>query len=731
MSAQAPVPPEGLVDALDRGDCALFVGAGLPARAGLPTWGAFARQLFAWSRFPDLLSDEELMSFGEALDKSDYGAVIDEIVAKAKSKRATGVLQEFLRQTFLGVVPPPVFQSLARLPFWAALTTNLDDFLEQAYPDAPLLTPEKAEELTARLPRRDFFLLKLYGTLAEPDTVQISPAEYERRMAASPLFARFMESLFHSKTLLFLGASLDGISDYLAGHRFTGNPGREHYALVEVQGSSWKVKAENLRRRYGIQVLGYRASEGHPEVQAFVDRLADDLGGPWGRAGPEAPLEIETAAAPAGPPLQAVELRDIGPFSRVRIDLSKHWNVLLGDNGVGKSSILRAIALALAGEDARSEADKLIRSGQPSGSVILYTGAGRSYVTDLYRTDAGGEVRAHSHSPLQSEGWLAVGFPALRALTWQRPTYTPGAPRPTSADLMPLLRGEADPRMDGVKAWLIDLFVDDEVAPDEKAAEKIDRLFSFVRALTPGLRLEPSRIDVGRKAIYVRTDDGEVPLESVSQGTSALLGWIGVLLQRLTEIAGTGADPLEQRALVLIDELDAHMHPRWQQALPGAVRRLFPRVQLVASTHSPLLVPSLERHEILSLRRDPQRGVVISRPEDRYENLRADQILTSELFRLETTFSPDLEKKLRQYEALAAKESPSAAETAELRALAAELGQVLPSNAQRKEAREAYELIRRGLEEAAAQKTPEERERLVREAKLQLQEAITGSVRPT
>jgi predicted ATP-dependent endonuclease of OLD family len=76
-----------------------------------------------------------------------------------------------------------------------------------------------------------------------------------------------------------------------------------------------------------------------------------------------------------------------------------------------------------------------------------------------------------------------------------------------------------------------------------------------------------------------------------------LLGWVGYLCQRLKETAqDSNSDPLstDGYALVLIDEVDAHMHPRWQQVLVRRLKQVFPNVQFIASTHSPLIVGGLE-----------------------------------------------------------------------------------------------------------------------------------------
>ena len=69
--------------------------------------------------------------------------------------------------------------------------------------------------------------------------------------------------------------------------------------------------------------------------------------------------------------LTRLQLVNIGPFKDLELKLDKQWNVLLGDNGVGKSSILKAIALGICGEDAQEYSDRLIKFGEVYGSINL------------------------------------------------------------------------------------------------------------------------------------------------------------------------------------------------------------------------------------------------------------------------------------------------------------------------------------------------------------------------
>lgn len=743
-----PSPPIDLVRACVANECVLYAGSGLSAQAELPTWKPFVSGLLDWAVRSGHVERGFAGSLREALEQ-EPDLVADSIVSLLGSE--TQPLHQYLRETFFFKAGrlPDVHRLLRRLSLGAVLTTNFDNLLERSFRDPRVHTPHDAEPLLEALAKREFFVLKLYGDLLRPETVLITPAEYQAAVAENLLFSRFMEGLFVSRTLLFLGASLDGILGYLGGLKFRGQRSlRRHYALVDVTGGAWKAKADLLERRYGIQVLTYTASEGYPEILAFLRELERLVKAERARSGAASSLEPDPGAG--GVRLLRARLENIGPFEDQTFELGRPWSVLLGDNGVGKSSVLRAIAVGLCGENARPYAARLLRKGTngaqaASGTITLEIRSEvnnepvvKTFVTKILRTDSGVEIQTLPTIPLEVEGWLALGFPPLRSMSWKRESepLPPGRERPVATDLLPLVSGEVDPRLDKLKNWLIEL--DHQIQTDlakkvsEPRARRLrDDFFHVLGELTPGLTLDLASVVVDSREILVETDDGTVPIEAVSQGTSSLMGWIGVLLRRLYTLYGDEPRPRERYALVLIDEIDAHMHPEWQRFLVPQIRKLFPGLQIVASTHSPLLVPSLRSGEILRLQRDPRtRRVAVTAPGYDVQSYRAGQILTSPLFGLPSSLAPEREQQVARYTQLAAREELEPEEREEMAELARELDMKVPSEEERAEARIAYQLIQHALDEHVADLDPEVQERVVEEMKVQLQELVTGSRRP-
>src|ERR1044071_1946114 len=118
---------------------------------------------------------------------------------------------------------------------------------------------------------------------------------------------------------------------------------------------------------------------------------------------------------------------------------------------------------------------------------------------------------------------------------------------------------------------------------------------------------------------------------------TAVYSWVGVLLRRLFQVYSDDPESIRNsRALVLVDEIDLHLHPAWQRQILPLIRRHFPNVQLIASTHSPLVVGSVPEGCLIQLQR-VEGGIVPDVFSEGFVGWRSDQILTGPAFELLTT----------------------------------------------------------------------------------------------
>lgn len=719
-----PEPPPELVQACISGKCVLFAGGGIGAQANVPTW------LQSLERIATRLAEQNDEAISPYLKRA---AGNPEIFAELLASRVDGeVLTGIVREVYAestGALPP-FFNTLADIRFGSVVSPNWDTSLERAFARRePLVaSPRDSRALVEALRDSRFTILKVWGEPSERSKLIFTPEEYRRATYDDPSFGRYLASLFAERTFFFAGTSVGGINDFLSVVQFN-HKSRTHYALVPWS-DDIELHREILRGKYGIELIVFSPSAGYPEVHTFFEKLRDAT------KVPQAAPELESAT------LSRVVLHNIGPFTDLDLTLQPTWNVLLGNNGFGKSTILRAICLGLCGSDVpssgMSSVSALLRSGTDHGWIELQVGAS-TYRTDLERKSGTVEIRSRQLTPLQTGRWVVLGFPPLRGVSLRAldgATNKDAPNYPVVDDLMPLLRGSIDSRMDNLKQWIVNTVVRAEgggdLSPAEVAryAQLRDAFFSLMDRITPGERLRYSHLDKREWRVMVQTEGGVVPIDVISQGMSSMMAWVGVLLLRMFEIYGHMPNPERQNALVLVDEIDAHMHPEWQRTVVQFVREYFPNLQVVATTHSPLVVGTMQHGEVLQVTRNRAGVVEISMLEMTFQGLRADQILTSAAFALDTTLDVDTHKRLNEYSELLGKMDKSDADVAHLAQMEVTLDRLIPSHPETEEGRIAINLMGEWMDHQLKGQPPEKMQKIKSEAEAYLMDLMPSISQP-
>jgi predicted ATP-binding protein involved in virulence len=172
---------------------------------------------------------------------------------------------------------------------------------------------------------------------------------------------------------------------------------------------------------------------------------------------------------------------------------------------------------------------------------------------------------------------------------------------------------------------------------------------------------------------------------------------------RLFERYPKSPNPLAEPAIVLVDEIDLHLHPKWQRELISHLTNLFPNTQFIATAHSPLVVQAAADANIVLLRREGDH-VIIDQDVKAIRGWRIDQIYTSDLFGLESARPPYLDAAFAEREKILSKSRLTKKDKARLRELESEISQ-LPYGETSADI-EAMDIIRRAAQHIKQQKTP-------------------------
>ncbi len=190
--------------------------------------------------------------------------------------------------------------------------------------------------------------------------------------------------------------------------------------------------------------------------------------------------------------------------------------------------------------------------------------------------------------------------------------------------------------------------------------------------------------------VRFKTPYGLVPLSGLSLGYQTTLAWAVDLASRLYERYPDSPNPLTEPAIVLIDEIDLHLHPRWQRQIMDDLARLFPNTQFIATAHSPSMVQAAANANLAVLQQKDGQVVIENQPQF-VKAWRVDQILTSDLFGIPAR-SRQIESVIAKRNALLDKTKRNQSEEKCLVALEKEL-ESLPT-AEHQEDQAAMDLIR-------------------------------------
>ena len=208
-----------------------------------------------------------------------------------------------------------------------------------------------------------------------------------------------------------------------------------------------------------------------------------------------------------------------------------------------------------------------------------------------------------------------------------------------------------------------------------RANAELTRVKEALTALLPDvhdIRVELSARPGGVPRVEAKTHDGWIALRDLSLGYRATMAWMIDLAARMFETYPDSKNPLAEPAVVLVDEIDLHLHPKWQRDLLARLTELFPQTQFIATAHSPLVVQAAPDANIAVLRRKGDH-VIIDQDAGSVRGWRVDQILTSDLFGLPSARDPAQDELRKRREALLGKSRLTKADEAELSKIEAEL----------------------------------------------------------
>lgn len=333
---------------------------------------------------------------------------------------------------------------------------------------------------------------------------------------------------------------------------------------------------------------------------------------------------------------------------------NESWMMLIGENGTGKSAILQAVALTLMGQrhndSLELDASRFVRRNAKEGKGHVRV--------DLTGLDKPIEMKFDKKSKRfqvnpPDPKILLLGYGATRLL----PRNGSGADRRKNIRIQNLFDPFAP--LNNAEKWL-----------GNKRQVSEQRFHQISLALKDLLMLEEESVFTRKnRKVQANLYGVRLDLQDLSDGYQSVLAMV---IDIIIGISDKWTNIQHSEGIVLIDELEVHLHPRWKMQIVESLRRTFPKMAFLVTTHDPLCLKGLQQEEIVLLQRDENDRIsAMTSPFD-VEDMRADQILTSDLFGLRTTRSK-LAEKSRRYTELYLKTTRSPAEEQEFQTLQTDL----------------------------------------------------------
>lgn len=317
--------------------------------------------------------------------------------------------------------------------------------------------------------------------------------------------------------------------------------------------------------------------------------------------------------------LKRLTITNFRGISHLDLTLSDaQTTVLVGINGAGKSSVLDAIFIALWDEvPKRQFQPEDIRTGQSvvrieaslQGSSISGEHIAQEVEVKATMPDPRGALQIDSKRPFPGEDICLSYYPVERMVPFKRPTA-------------PVGDASASEEEDGLdRAISVDYasfftwYEEREDLENERIREQpthrdpeLEAIRRAVETLLPGfsnLRVRRARTRQGarpgRSRLVVSKDDQPLELGQLSHGERELLAMAGDIAKGLVLYGRKSVEPHLRTGIVLIDEIDLHLHPRWQREVIPRLESAFPNVQFIVTTHSPQVLSGLHPDSIIIL----------------------------------------------------------------------------------------------------------------------------------
>lgn len=303
-----------------------------------------------------------------------------------------------------------------------------------------------------------------------------------------------------------------------------------------------------------------------------------------------------------------LHITNVGNISDLDLNFNPRMNVICGTNGIGKTTILNSISACFSGQGTNLKK----KYGSKKGHIELLLNQHEHVSTELYKDiDAVEPLESYDIGTMEMTLYKQIiNFSIERSIVYKELTTLSKFPSRDYARSIDITKyGLTNTQL---KNWLVNRYMASGHWEDLEYYEKenyslMKNVFSIINT-----DIKFKKADTKTYEILLTNNENEVYFEFESAGYKAI---VFILLGIISEIEFRGYEKpaAEFNGVILIDEIDMHLHPAWQREVVRSLKETFPCAQFIITTHSPSVLQDLDNEEIIPLELDEDNNVKIKK----------------------------------------------------------------------------------------------------------------------
>jgi predicted ATP-binding protein involved in virulence len=293
-----------------------------------------------------------------------------------------------------------------------------------------------------------------------------------------------------------------------------------------------------------------------------------------------------------------IEILGVGGIQSINIPLHSRMNIICGPNGIGKTTILECVAHLLShGNSSILKRHVNSQGGSVSANFKLESLEQKQVKIQI------NSFNPNENNQISGDYGLSKFILSLKTTRTFAYTALAAVSKDTEKpDHVMYTEAQAGISLQDTKNWFVNRYLYSAHKNALSAAQMAN--FEIAKQCFSQLNSEFSflRVNAATNEIMVNTPTGELYYEYLSSGFKSCLSIMFGIMKEI-EYRFPNTEVAKFEGIVLIDELELHLHPEWQSRIVPVLLNIFPSLQFITTTHSPHIIQNADRHTIIALER--------------------------------------------------------------------------------------------------------------------------------